>query len=126
MRQTVPQVIRVGASVARIVRVTQKRIEYTDIAGQEQFVDLEECARNWVRWYDDHSQEFIPVPGASRADIDAENARCVGQRGGAHPLWWAEFMNELKTKFEFGTWDALWWELQGPLMLAGWRTFDTE
>ena len=35
-------------------------------------------------------------------------------------------MNERKTRFEFETWEALWRELQGPLMVAGWNTFDTE
>ena len=121
-----PEGNRVGASGARIVRVSQQRIEYINKAGQEQFIDLEECARNWVRWYEDHRQEFIRMPGGSEADIDAENARCVGLRGGTYPVWWAEFMNEEKTRFEFGSWEALWRQLQGPLMVAGWRTFDTE
>ncbi len=128
MCQNKPEVIRVGASGARIVRVSQKRIEYVDMAGQEQFIDLEECARNWTRWYDDHSQEFLPAPGCvgSQAETDAWNAHCVGRRGGAHPLWWVEFMDKQMTRFEFGTWEGLWRELQGPLMLAGWHTFDTE
>src|SRR6266576_3408393 len=94
MCQNKPESIRVGASGARIVRISQKRIEYVDMGGQEQFIDLEECARNWKRWCDDHPREFIPVPGGSQAEMDAWNAHCVGQRGGAYPLWWAEFMNE--------------------------------
>lgn len=149
MNHTAGEVIRVGTSSARIVRLTRKYIEYIDMAGQDQFIDLEECARMWKRWHDVHSHEFFPVPGRwarwhdlhshellptpellpgppSHADIDAWNARCVGQRGGGYPLWWAEFMNERKTRFEFGTWEALWRKLQGPLMVAGWNTFDTE
>lgn len=124
--EAAPEVHRIGPSGAHIVSVTQKRIEYTDAAGRGQFVDLEECARNWVRWSHDHRQEFLPLGGASQAEIDAENARTVGLRGGGYPLWWAEFMNERKTRFEFGTWEALWGKLQGPLMAAGLRTFDTE
>ncbi len=125
MSQTMPEVVQVGTPGVRIARITQKRIDYVDMAGQAQFIDLEECARNWVRWYNDHRHEFLPVPDASQAEVDAENARCVGQRGGSHPLWWAEMMNERKTRFEFESWEALWRELQGPLMQAGWCTFDT-
>jgi hypothetical protein len=87
---------------------------------------LEECARNWVRWCHNHRQEVLPLRGASQAEIDAENARTVGLRGGSYPLWWTEFMNERKTRFESGTWEDLWGKLQGPLMAAGWQTFDTE
>jgi hypothetical protein len=151
MNQTAGEVVRIGASGARIVRVTQERIEYIDMAGPDQFIDLEECARSWGRWYDIHSHEFFPVPGCrarvrwhevrsheflptlevspgppSQTDIDAWNARCVGQRGGGDPLWRVEFMNKRKTRFEFETWEALWRELQGRLMVAGWNTFDTE
>ena len=49
MNQTAGEVVRIGASGARIVRVTQERIEYIDMAGQDQFIDLEECARIWGR-----------------------------------------------------------------------------
>jgi hypothetical protein len=74
----------------------------------------------------DHRQEFIPSVGASQAEIDAENARTVGLRGGGFPLCWIEFMNERKARFEFESWEASCRELQGPLLAAGWRTFDTE
>jgi hypothetical protein len=119
-----PEVHRIGPSGARIVRVTHQRIEYTDAAGRRQFIDLEECAKCWVRWCHDHRQEFLLV--GAQAEIDGENARTVGLRGGGYPLWWAEFMNERKTRFEFETWEARCRELQGPLLAAGWRTFDTE
>ena len=81
--EAAPEVHRIGPSGAHIVRVTEKRIEYTDAAGRGQFVDLEECARNWERWCHDHGQEFLLLGGASQAEIDAENARTVGLRGGA-------------------------------------------
>jgi hypothetical protein len=124
--EAAPEVHRIGSSDARIVRVTDQRIEYTDAAGRRQFVDLEECARCWVRWCHDHRQEFLPLGGASQAEIDAENARTVGLRGGGFPLWWTEFMNERKTRFEFESWEACRRELLGPLIAAGWRTFDAE
>src|SRR5713101_4180262 len=64
--EAAPEVHRIGPSGAHIVRVTHKRIEYTDAAGRGQFVDLEECARNWVRWSHDHSQEALPKQKSMR------------------------------------------------------------
>ena len=95
------------------------------MVGRRQFVDLEKCARCWVRWSDDHSQQFLTLGDASQAEIDEENACTVGLRGGGPPFW-IEFMNERKTRFEFETWEALYRALQGPLLASGWRTFDTE
>src|SRR5262245_8204046 len=43
------EIVRMGASGARIVAVTRQRIDYLDMAGREQFIDLEECARRWGR-----------------------------------------------------------------------------
>lgn len=126
MAQPTSEVIRVGTAAARIVSVTQERIEYIDMAGQGQVIDLKECARNYVQWYDEHRREFIPLGGASQAAIDAEVAHCVGERGGPNPLWWIGLMNQRKTRFEFETWEASVQQLQGPLMGAGWNTFDTE
>jgi hypothetical protein len=119
------EVIRVGSSRARIVRVTLERIEYLDMAGQDQVIDLKECARNWVQWSKGHDGDLVPVSGASQEEVDNWNARCLGQRGGTY-YQWVEFMNERKTRFEFETWEARLKELQGPLMVAGWNTFDTE
>ena len=45
MSRPEPETIRVGVSGARIVAVTSQRVDYIDMAGQEQFIDLEECAR---------------------------------------------------------------------------------
>ncbi len=83
MRQAIPEVIRVGVAGARIQGVSRQRIEYVDTEGQEHFVDLEDCARNWLHWHEDHSQEFSSLPGATQEDFDTENARYVGRRGGA-------------------------------------------
>jgi hypothetical protein len=123
---TTSEVIRIGASGARIVKVSQKRIEYVDMAGKQQFIDLEICAKNWVGWHDQHAHEFFPLPGASDEDVTTWNARCVGQRGALDNPPWAEFTNERKTRFEFETGEALYRELLGPLMQAGWHTFDID
>lgn len=118
-------VIQVGASGARIILVGPQRIEYINIAGQEQFIELKECSSNWVRWFDDHRDGFVVASDASEADIAAENARCVGIRGGYGPFW-VQFMNEQKTRFEFDSYVALAKELLGPLREAGWGTWDSE
>ena len=120
-----PEVIRIGAFGGRIVSITQQRIEYIDMAGEVQFVDLDECAKNWGRSYDDHSHEFSLLPGASEQSVAEWNVHCVGQRGALDDPPWAEFTNARKTRFEFESHEALYAELLGPLMKAGWHTFDT-
>ena len=98
------ETIRIGVSGARIVAVTRQRIDYIDMAGKEQFIDLEESARR-LRTVTG-SQEF------------------VGLRAVLEDPPWAEFMNERTTRFEFATEGALYAELLGPLQQAGWATFD--
>ena len=120
------EVIRVGASDARILRVTQARIDYIDMRGRRQSIDLEECAKNWMRWYGDHIQEFILIPGSSESDSDSWKARCVGERGALDHPPWVQFMNERNSRFEFRNYEALYGELLVPLMQKGWHTFDTD
>jgi len=120
------EVIRVGVSYAHILRVTQARIDYIDMRGRRQSIDLEECARIWMRWHDDHIQEFTLLAGSSKADSDAWNARCVGERGALDHPPWVQFMNERNSRFEFGNYEALYVALLEPLMQNGWHTFDTD
>ena len=49
VNQMVPEIVRIGVANARITCVTSERVEYLDEAGQECFVDLEECNRNYVQ-----------------------------------------------------------------------------
>ena len=121
-----PEVIRVGAFGARISSVAPKCLEYIDMAGQEQCIDLEECARNWVGWRENHRQDFVLFPGATEQSSNQWDARCIGERGALDNPPWAAFMNERKTCFEFETYEALHEDLLGPLMQAGWHTFDTD
>src|SRR5262245_51330890 len=101
------EVVRIGVSDARIVAVTRQRIDYIDMAGQYLFVDLEECARTWARWHDEHRSDFLPLAGASEPSIVAWNACCVGKRGACDNPPWAAFMNERNTRFEFKSDEAL-------------------
>ena len=126
MRPSALEVIRVGASHAQILRVARTRIDYIDMRGRRQSIDLEECAMNWIRWHDDHIQEFMLIPGSSTADSDRWNARCVGERGALDHPPWVQFMNERNSRFEFRNYEALYGELLVPLMQNGWHTFDTD
>src|SRR5262245_20904353 len=94
MKDRQPEIVQIGVSGARIVAVTHQRIDYIDMAGQEQFIDLEECAGSWGRLRDAQSQSFLPLPGATEEGIAEWNARCVGQRDLSDSPPWAEFMNE--------------------------------
>jgi len=122
--EAAPEVHRIAPSGARIVGVTYRHIEYADMAGHAHFIDLEECAKCWLQWFHDHKQQIVPL--GSTAEMEAEAACTVGLRGGGGPSFWIEFMNERKTRFEFENWEARCRLLQGPLLVVGWRTFDTE
>ena len=93
MNQLVPEIIRIGVANARIKCVTPQRVEYLDEAGQECFVDLDECARNWVQSLTEEDED----DGAMR------NRRYVGERGLLADPPWIEFANERRTRFEFGS-----------------------
>jgi hypothetical protein len=125
MRQSPQEVIRIGSSAGRIIQIAQNRMVYIDMAGQEQFIDLEACAKHWARHHDDHRQQFLPLFDTDEQRVAKWNARCVGQRGALDHPPWAEFMNERKTRFLFDTSEALYGQLLGPLKQVGWRTFDT-
>lgn len=122
---TTPEIVSIGANGVQIVDVTQHRITYVDLKGEEQFVDLEECARNWMQKRDDTEAEFLRLSDDSDRDVASWNSCCVGQRGATDDPPWVEFMNERRTRFEFESYQSIYKELLGPLANAGWHTFDT-
>ena len=116
MNQMVPEIVRIGVSNARITCVTPQRVEYVDEAGQECFVDLDECARNWVEEDEDH---FVLWTSEDRDAV----ARYVATRDLLHDPAWIEFKNKRRTRFEFGSSnEARGLKLQ--LMRLRWRTDD--
>ena len=125
MTESSLEVVRIDGSVAPNLTVTPSQIQYTSVTGDPNTIELEECARNWMRLKREQADEFILVPGASRSDADKWDARCVGTRNGCGP-YWVQFMNDRNTRFEFATWEALMEHLVGPLARHGWHTFDTE
>jgi hypothetical protein len=125
MNEPAPEIVRIGIASAHVTSVSQQRVEYLDEAGQERLIDLEQCARNWVRYHNDHEQDFSLVPGASAESAVTWDSRCVGQRGALDDPPWVEFMNERHTRFEFVSYEAVD-ALLGLLSKAGWHTFDTD
>lgn len=122
---TLPDVIRVWAGSARILRVTEKQLDYVDESGREQSVDLEKCAINWCRYWDEKRSEFVSLdPNTSDEDADRWGASCVGTRDICATTPWVMFMNERCTLFKFKTRDQAYAELLRPLHQAGWHTFD--
>ena len=126
MNQTAPEIIRIGNGTARVTTVTQERVEYLDAAGQKWFVDLAQCAKNWVQYHNKREGEFTLVRGATPESAAIWNSRCVGQRRLSDNPAWVEFMNERQTRFEFGTFEAAYAKLVGPLSNVGWHTFDLD
>jgi hypothetical protein len=102
------EIIRIGVANARIKCVTPQRVEYFDEAGQECFVDLEECARDWVQLHGDRR---------------GRKYRHVAGRGLIGDPPWVEFTNKRPTRFEFGS-SGEGYELKHLLLKARWITMD--
>ena len=117
--QMVPEIVRFGVANSRIKCVTPQRVEYLDEAGQECFVDLEECARNWVQLHNKDDDDLIRM--TSQGFFDSFYSSFVGQRGLLDDPPWVEFMNKRRTRFEFGSENEAR-KLLRPLRAHGWRT----
>ena len=119
MNQIVPEIVRIGVGDARIKCVTPQRVEYFDEAGQECFVDLDECSRNSVQSHIKDEGDSVVL---TSEDGDAV-ARYVATRDLLHDPAWIEFKNKRRTRFEFGSSnEARGLKLQ--LMRLRWRTDD--
>jgi hypothetical protein len=120
VNQIVPEIVRIGVANARIKRVTpEDRIEYLDEAGQERFVNIKECARNWVQLHNKDHDDLIRM--TSQGFFDSFYSSFVGQRGLLDDPPWVEFMNKRRTRFEFGSENEAR-KLLRSLRAHGWRT----
>ena len=98
MNEMSPEIVRIGVGNARITCVTRQRLEYINEAGQECFVDLEECARNWAQSCPEEDEDdFVQLP----SEDSAAARRYVGGRGLLEDPPWIEFANKRRTRFEF-------------------------
>jgi hypothetical protein len=105
-RSSAPQ----KARNARIKCVTRQRVEYLDEAGLECFVDLKECARNRVQ-----DVKSWRVDGAREGDF-----RLVAKCRFLDHSPCFEFMNNRRTRFEFGSLEGAQ-ALKSLLTKARWR-----
>lgn len=119
MNQIEPEVVRIGVSNARIIYVGPQRVVYVNEAGQEFFVDLDECSRDSVQSHIEDAGDSVLLTSEDR---DAA-ARYVATRDLLHDPAWIEFGNKRRTRFEFGSSnEARGLKLQ--LMRLRWRTDD--
>ena len=120
MNQIVPEIVRIGMANARIKSITD-RVYYLDEAGQGCFVDLKECARNWVQLHNKDDAELVRL--TSQGFFDHFYSSFVGRRGLLDDPPWVEFTNKRRTRFEFGS-DKKARTLLRRLRAYGWRTCD--
>jgi hypothetical protein len=104
VNETVPEIVRIGVANACIKCVTRQRVEYINEAGQECFVDLEECAKKWAKSLTEEDEEdegdddFVLL---TPEDSARRKRRHVGGRGLLEDPPWIEFANSRRTRFEF-------------------------
>jgi hypothetical protein len=101
VNQMVPEIVRIGVGNARITCVTRQRVEYFDETGQECFVDLEECARNWAQSLTEEDEDDFVLLTSEDSDAARRKRRYVGGRGLLEDPPWIEFANKRRTRFEF-------------------------
>ena len=123
---------KVGGANVRIKSVTRQGVEYLDEAGQTHIVNLEECARNWARRHNYQKSDIEWRPGTTEEEVAVRmessavwNSRCVGQRSLADRSAYVEFMDERRTRLEFGSFVEAF-ALVAQLSQAGWHTFDMD
>lgn len=114
-------VIYVGLEGAHIVQVIRDALEYIDRTGESWLIDLEECVKNWCRYFDLYRSEFLIFSDVTEEHLQAENATTVAVRGTRY----VQFFDDRRTRFEFRS-DRERWKLQGALFQVGWGTFDME
>ena len=116
--QMVPEIVRIGVANARITCVTRQRLEYINEAGQECFVDLDECARNWAEEDEDEFVLLTPEDNAGRR----KELHVARRSSHVDPPEWVEFTNNRRTRFEFRSYKEAYHTLLHPLRKAGWYT----
>jgi hypothetical protein len=114
-----PEIVRIGVTNARIKCVKYQRVEYLDRAGQECFVDLKECARNWVQLHSSDDDYLVLL--TSQGIFDSFYSSFVGQHGLLDDPPWVQFVNKRRTRFEFRSNEEAH-ALRRKLRGSGWRT----
>ena len=124
--------VRIGIGSSLIKVVTREKVEYTDEAGREMDVDLDECALTYLCLYyagqfpprDDTDWSKVADAFPGRAAIDASRETCVGLRGALDDPAWFQFLNRRRTQFEFTDYGHIRSALIEPLGRAGRNSYD--
>jgi hypothetical protein len=116
-----PEIVRIGMANAHITCVTPQRLEYLNEAGEECFVDLEECFSRYAQLHKINRDDVDLLTSEEGAEILI--SRYVADRGFLDNPPWIEFKNKRRTRFQFASSnEALGVKLK--LMRVRWRTFD--
>ena len=134
--------------MSNIIEVTHNTIRYFDNEQNEQEINLFECSKNWVDYFNSRDTFFIwdsitqkkePAP-----KISVESNICVGERDWFAKKPYIEFFSSPKIRFEicpkmrfiyflnkkaYFTWKHYryykeFYKLQADLEERGWSTFD--
>jgi hypothetical protein len=84
------ELIRIGAGQARILQVAEQAVEYVDAGGVQRSVDLQECARTYLRCTNPgiSRQRTIPIGLRSRPHILHPRAGPCPIAASGYALWW--------------------------------------
>jgi hypothetical protein len=125
------ELVRIGTGAARIVDIIRRQLRYTDDAGADVIIDLEDCARIGRAL---HNADLFPPAedtdwaklATGKADFSSLDLShgCVGLRGAIDDPPWFQFLDRRRTQFEFKDEDDIRNDLLRPLAAAGWQTWD--
>ena len=121
-----------GADGLFIKDITRQQVSYSDEAGRDMYVDLEECARIYHCLQetgqfppgDDTDWARLADAFPNFAAIDVSRARCVGLRAVLDEPPWFQFLNRRRTQFEFTDYEHIQAQLRVPLGHVGWSSWD--
>lgn len=107
----------------QIKSINKNSLQYIDGNGDLQFIDFEECRKNWVE-YVNKSEDF------SVNNLSVNETKCIGLRNMINKPPYIEFFTDHKVKieFKFSTFCLLphkaFTELQAKITEIGWNTYD--
>ena len=102
-------IVQIGTGEARVLTVTERRIDYVDERGHEGFVDLDRCRENSAKLQRGKTMPYVGWHGMDYYP------------GGR---FWIEFYDKVRTRFQFQT-QAAKSPLLVELLHLGCPVFDT-
>jgi len=124
--------------ISNIKEISCDKITYYDNDNAEQRIDLFECRKNWVEYFNSRD-DFITWDGNPAPKITIEENKCVGERDWFAEKPYFEFFSNNKIRFEMqlkkrwidffhkgwrGRYHSEFHKISLALEKAGWTTFD--